>query len=365
MKTFFKSRFLISCFAVLLSGCVLRQEQPLNSRYLGDYTGFQQVDFKAETLVYRHPTTRVTDYNKFMIAPVIVYENAPKIKESNRPFYDDLADELHSKLVGIISKNYSIVKDPGPGVLLLEYAIVDIKPYTWMTKEDGTRYFRTDTTRKGSQFELDCRDSQSDERIFAISTRYVGKTYMAYANMSCLPNIQTAFDQWARFLDSLLARAKQDRAAARQEDAASFRPATSSYRSDPKNPGAVVYRHPKLRVTNYEKFYVPVPRLEGRPNMTADERKEIGLKLRDEAILIFDDPSLFVNHPGPGILTVRTRIEESPTGHKFTLECIDPAQGTLVFGMIQTVPGQDLFKAYKKWNEKLKERWEEALEAKP
>lgn len=351
--------------ALILSGCVLSQEAPRNSRFFGDYSEFQPVDFKNETLVYRHPTTRVTDYNKFLIAPVSVYDNPnKKIKPINRPFYDDLALDFREKLVKLISKNYQVVSEPGPGVLRFEYAVVDIKPYVWYTRPDGTRAFRADTLLKGSKFELDCHDSLSGDRVFAISTLYPGNDYLAYSDLALIPNVQTAFDEWVKFLDGLVARAKQERAIAGKIDAKAFRPGIEAYVPDSKHAGVLLYRHPQLRVTHYQKFYIPIPILEGRPGMTADEKKGLGLKLREEAVKIFKDQSLFSNHPGPGILTMRTKINESADSYRFSLECVDPKQETLVFGMIRQLPKMDVMEAYKKWNEGLYERWQEALDKK-
>ncbi len=348
--------------ALALSSCVLH-EQPRNSRFFGDYTDFQKVDFKAETLVFRHPTTRVIDYDKFLIMPVSIYDNPQKkIRDEDRPKYDALSENLRQKLVSVVSKHYQIVDEPGPGVLRMEYAVIDIKPYVWYTNKQGNRTFRADTLLKGSKFELDCHDAQSDERIFAITTLYPGDIYKAYENSDLIPNIESAFTDWSTFLSGLLDRAKKSNAEAAQEDRFSFRPSTSSYAVDSENKNVLVYRAPQFRVTNYKHFYLARPLLEGRPHLTAGERKELELKLRDEAYSIIEDPEFLTNHPGPGILTVRTKIQESAAGYRFALECIDPNQSEMVFGMIETFPPGDLFDTYKEWNKFLQYRWDLARE---
>src|SRR5689334_12125431 len=95
--------FFLTFFLAVMAGCVLHEQPALNSRYFGDYTGFQKVDFTAETVVYRHPTTRVIDYDKFLVEPVSVYENPQKkLPRGSASLYDELALDLHDKLVKLV-----------------------------------------------------------------------------------------------------------------------------------------------------------------------------------------------------------------------------------------------------------------------
>jgi len=112
----------------------------------------------------------------------------------------ELTAVVRMEMVQRSRKRYKIVSAPGPGVLKLEFEIIDIKPFVWLTKPDGTRYFRTDTVLKGSKFEVDCKDSVTGERIFALSTMYGGDDYLAYQDPWLLNNVEKAFNEWLAFL---------------------------------------------------------------------------------------------------------------------------------------------------------------------
>ncbi len=186
---------------LVFTGCVLDTVPDRNGQFIADYAAFQKVDYKAETWVYRHPTKHVVDYSALIIGSVSVYPNPQKkIKNSVREEFDDFGERMRMEMVQRSRKRYKIVSAPGPGVLKLDFAIIDIKPFVWMTKPDGTRYFRTDTVLKGSKFEVDCKDSVSGERIFALSTLYGGDDYLAYQDPWRHNNVEKAFNEWLAFL---------------------------------------------------------------------------------------------------------------------------------------------------------------------
>jgi hypothetical protein len=184
-----------------LSGCVLDTVPERNGQFIADYSDFKKIDYKAETWVYRHPTKHVADYSALIIGTISVYPNPEKkIKRATREEFDDFGERMRMEMVQRSRKRYKIVSAAGPGVLKVDFAIIDIKPFVWLTKPDGTRYFRTDTVLKGSKFEVDCKDSVTGERVFALSTLYGGDDYLAYKDPSLLNNVEQAFNEWLSFL---------------------------------------------------------------------------------------------------------------------------------------------------------------------
>jgi len=185
----------------LLSGCVLDTMPERNGQFIADYSEFQKVDYKEETWVYHHPTKHVADYSALLIGKVDVYPNPQKkIKSALREEFDDFGQRMRMEMVQRSRKRYKIVSEPGPGVLKVDFAILDIKPFVWLTKPDGTRTFRTDTVLKGTKFEVDCKDSATGERVFALSTLYGGDDYIAYQDPWLLNNVEQAFNEWLAFL---------------------------------------------------------------------------------------------------------------------------------------------------------------------
>lgn len=197
MKIWLRTALLIPFF----TGCVLDTVPDRNGQFIADYAAFTKVDYKAETWVYRHPTKRVADYPSLLIGSISVYPNPPKkVKQATRDEYDDFGQRMRMEMVQRSKKRYQIVTQPGPGVLKLNFAIIDIKPFVWLTRPDGTRYFRTDTVLKGSKFEVDATDSVTGERVFALSSLYGGDEYLAYKDPWLLNNVEKAFNEWLAFL---------------------------------------------------------------------------------------------------------------------------------------------------------------------
>lgn len=201
--------------ALLLSGCVLTNAPPRNSRFMVDITGLEKVDFYKDTWVYCHPQIKVTDYRSFIVAPVEVYHNtAKKIPKKTRPIYDAEEGNFQRYAEDVIGKGYPVSAQPGPGVLRIEFNVVDIKPIV-RTKDHGNDAIITDPNTKGTKIEADCFDSVTNERIFALSTLYKGQEYAAYKDPALLPAVELAFQEWLMFFkkrfDAAMQRQEQKR----------------------------------------------------------------------------------------------------------------------------------------------------------
>jgi hypothetical protein len=101
-----------------------------------------------------------------------------------------------------------VVDTPGEGVLRIDISIYDIKPIVNYINKDGNEAVRFDNTLVGTKFDMDCYDSVSEEQIFALSTLYKGQEYTAYKDLSYMGNVETAFNEWARFFKGRLDAAK-------------------------------------------------------------------------------------------------------------------------------------------------------------
>src|SRR5262249_47793926 len=123
---------------VALTSCVLSTPPPRNSRYGVDLTQMTKSDVYPDTWMYRHPTKKTTDYSRFLISPVSVYDNpSKKVSKKTRADLNELAQKLTEETTALMAKDYTLVKKPGPGVLRMDIAIVDIKPVVHMINEEG------------------------------------------------------------------------------------------------------------------------------------------------------------------------------------------------------------------------------------
>lgn len=160
-------------------------------------------DFYKDTWIYRHPTKKVTDYKKFVIQPVIVYDN-PSKKIKDRTLFDEMEIGFTGDVIRTLKKDYTVVDDPGPQVLSIQITVVDIKPIVRLKNEAGNDTIRVDSEAEGSKIEVDCHDSLTNEQIFAMSRLYQGTAYTAYENPSLAPALEKTFDDWLQFFKARL-----------------------------------------------------------------------------------------------------------------------------------------------------------------
>jgi len=193
----------------VLFGCIVSNSR--NTRRESDYSNFTPVN--DNTGIYWNPVRKMKDYNAFFVAPVEVYPN-PQSKASpdGKKIFEAWAEKFRQKSIDSLKDDYPLVDKPAKGVLTISISIVDIKPFTWLKKPDGTRYLRADTTLKGTRFDLGCVDSKTKELVFALTTRLGGENYMAYKNSDLLPKIDESFGEWLKLVRFMLDRSwKQPR----------------------------------------------------------------------------------------------------------------------------------------------------------
>lgn len=195
--------------ALPLGGCALSAPPARNGRYSVDITELHKSVRYQNTWVYRSPTRRVADFQRFLIRPVVVYPD-PVHRIKNRAPFDALQEKLTQRVMRMIGRDHVVVDTPSEGTLEMRIAVVDLKPVVEMKDAQNNDLIRTNTATRGSKIEIDCHDSITNEQIFAMSTIYQGKEFAAYLKPALIPNVEKAFDEWsvyfkARFDEALRA----------------------------------------------------------------------------------------------------------------------------------------------------------------
>ncbi|MCH7615130.1 MAG: DUF3313 domain-containing protein [Nitrospinae bacterium] len=113
---------------VLLSSCAqTRQARSVEKTgFLGDYSMLREGGKGEALLVYRNPKVNWTSYSKVMVEPVTVWLGKDSQLLDVSP--EDrlrMANDLWSKLIEVLRKDYEIVHHPGPRTLRIQAAITE------------------------------------------------------------------------------------------------------------------------------------------------------------------------------------------------------------------------------------------------
>ncbi len=111
---------------IFLQGCASTQQRRdvEQSGFLGDYSQFEEGG-KNEALLYNiNPNVDWASYSEIMLDPVTVWKDE-QTKDVAPEDLQKLADFLYAKLFEALSKDYTMVDQPGPGVMRAAIAITE------------------------------------------------------------------------------------------------------------------------------------------------------------------------------------------------------------------------------------------------
>lgn len=73
---------------------------------------------------YRKPNVDIKRYREILVEPVIIVKQA-ELDQNQLENYQKLANNAYSYLVSELEKDYHLTNKPGPGILRLQFAIID------------------------------------------------------------------------------------------------------------------------------------------------------------------------------------------------------------------------------------------------
>jgi len=116
----------------ILSGCASTQKEIDTatefSGYLGDYSQLKEVD--DDRYLWISETLQKGKYKKIILKPVSTYPHDLLKDHENAALIQQTAKELDKAFTASISKEFEIVSEPGPDVLLIRSAITENETYT-------------------------------------------------------------------------------------------------------------------------------------------------------------------------------------------------------------------------------------------
>ncbi len=113
---------------VLLSSCAqTRQARSVEKTgFLGDYSMLREGGKGEALLVYHNPKVNWTSYSKMMVEPVTIWLGKDsQLLDVSPEDRQRMANDLWSKLIEVLRKDYEIVHQPGPGTLRIQAAITE------------------------------------------------------------------------------------------------------------------------------------------------------------------------------------------------------------------------------------------------
>jgi len=121
--------FIASLLVVALGAC--RGRPPYASGYLGDYSELEKSDRYEDSWSWRRPGTDFTEYDRFVIEPVLVN----LIPDSPARDFDPaeirrITEDLRAGLVAAIEPYYAVVRRGGAHTLRVQVILTHVKMAT-------------------------------------------------------------------------------------------------------------------------------------------------------------------------------------------------------------------------------------------
>lgn len=187
------------------------REKPIESGFLSDYSKLAPGGDDQAQLVYMKPGLDVSSYRAVRIEPVKLHAAAQDsdLEKLSREDQQMLGDRLHTALVDALSKDWPIVEQAGPGVLVVRGALTEAGASnvaldivaTWIPQVRllatlGGLAADTAVTVGKARGEIEVRDGASGEQLMAGIDERVG-TRGVEGVTDKWSDVQMAFDDWA------------------------------------------------------------------------------------------------------------------------------------------------------------------------
>jgi len=229
MKTSTRSTTLFAAVCVLacmLAACATQQARKTSTTtFLGDYSMLKEGGKDRALLVYINPQADFSAYNAILMDPVRLYASGKHDMENLSPEErQTILNYADATIREQLSKDYTLVDEPGPGVLHLRVAITEA--------ENASRTLDTISTvvpiglavsglaalatgewafTGSAGLEVEILDSMSDERLAAAVDRRTGGKITGKADkFRGWRTIKNSLDYWANKLRERLAEARAE-----------------------------------------------------------------------------------------------------------------------------------------------------------
>jgi hypothetical protein len=210
---------LIVSLLIGLTGCSTTRQVTSGiepSGFLGDYSQFQKGVKDRAVYYYQNPSVNWNKYTKIMIQPVQLW----KSDDPDSPLgglspekQQMLVSALQTALSDRLSKNYTMVDQPGPDVMVIRAAITEAKrskpvinlvssvyPAALVLSYGKQAIWGTGTGVGSVTVEGEILDGQTNERLAAAVDRRAGTKAWRSKFNGTFGDVKASFDWWANRL---------------------------------------------------------------------------------------------------------------------------------------------------------------------
>lgn len=121
-----KTTLILLFLLIFLQGCASTQQRRdvEQSGFLGDYSQFEEGGGNEALLYNINPNVDWASYREIMLDPVTVWKDE-QTKDVAPEDLQKLTDFLYAKLHEVLSQDYTMVPEPGPGVMRVAVALTE------------------------------------------------------------------------------------------------------------------------------------------------------------------------------------------------------------------------------------------------
>jgi hypothetical protein len=204
--------------AVMLTACATSQPvgesgNPEPSGFLKDYSKLRPAADETEpAMVYFTPDkAKFKSYTKILLEPVQIWRSEkPGIKHLNKEDATYLSEYLWARANEELSKDYTMVEQPGPGVARVRVAITEAgkgvpmldnltaaHPGSMLVSKGKKKFTGTEAMVGSASVEAEVTDSQTGELLVAGVDRRGGGKY-AWKPLNTWEDVEQACAYWAK-----------------------------------------------------------------------------------------------------------------------------------------------------------------------
>lgn len=166
------------------------------SGFLGDYSQLKPDPEFDGALRWANPNVTLADYSTFIVDPVVV-QFAPNDEGTalSPDELKELTDHFRTEAIAALSEKYTVVDEPGPGVLRIRAAITSVETTVPIMNIHPAMKL-SGLGLGGASMEAEAIDSVSGERIVAIVDSQQGNRMSITEGLQTLGHAKQVMSYW-------------------------------------------------------------------------------------------------------------------------------------------------------------------------